>query len=226
MQGMMSDSISNLSKALIEVQKELKNATKSTSNPFFKSKYADLETIRETCQALLSKNDLAISQVGNAGFLRTMLIHSSGEWIASDIAIVAKDMSDPQKLGSSITYARRYGLAAILGMATEDDDGNSGASAAPPKKLEKDPLAQEIEIVEAIIRGLDEEKSLAELRAHLEDGDNGLISVFAAWKKIYPIVENSEFKNVWVDIYKKRCADFDPDEVQKLKDKYQPKKGN
>ncbi len=124
-----SDQISELAKALCKVQAEVSGAKKGSSNPFFKSKYADLASIIEASKAALAKNGLAVTQwfaESNENTCRvcTTLMHESGQFLTShlDIPLVKKD---PQAMGSAITYGRRYSLAAILNMAQIDDDAES-----------------------------------------------------------------------------------------------------
>lgn len=114
--------------ALFEAQKEIKPALKSTDNPFFKSKYADLNEVHHAVKASLEKNGLLVSQItelgeGNMPILITRLFHvESGESIESKYPVVYSK-PDPQGIGSGLTYARRYQLATICGVVTEDDDG-------------------------------------------------------------------------------------------------------
>jgi hypothetical protein len=127
-----SNEINELAKALVEVQKEIKPALKDSANPFFKSKYADLNAVWNSCREALGRNGLAVSQTldmrdnGLCG-LTTTLMHISGQWI-SGTQVLNPVKNDPQGVGSATTYARRYGLAAIIGIvADEDDDGNSAS---------------------------------------------------------------------------------------------------
>lgn len=136
-----SDSIKNLADALCKVQATLENAKKTSDNPFFKSKYADLAECWEACRKPLSENGLSISQLPDftedgRAFLHTMLMHVSGEWIASRLPLQLVK-NDPQAQGSAITYARRYTLSAIVGIATEDDDGESAMNRAPRPQIAK-----------------------------------------------------------------------------------------
>lgn len=120
-----------LAEALAAAQGELKPAAKDSANPFFKSKYADLSSVWEAIRAALAKNGLAVVQKLDVQgdklqtVLVTMLLHKSGEFIASTYPVKPiKD--DPQGLGSAITYARRYALSAMVGVvADEDDDGEA-----------------------------------------------------------------------------------------------------
>lgn len=132
-----SPTIALLAEALSKAQAEMENARKDSANPFFKSKYADLASVWEACRGPLGKYGLAVCQMPETGdqsgiIVTTVLMHSSGEWLASQLRMVPmKD--DPQGIGSAITYARRYALAAAVGIAPEDDDGNSasGKSGSP-----------------------------------------------------------------------------------------------
>lgn len=130
-----SPEIGNLAKALIKFQKEVKPVKKESENPYFKSKYADLASIIDTIKEPLAKNGLGYTQfpIGEFG-LTTILMHESGEWIEETFTLRPVD-AKPQSVGSAITYARRYALGAILGIATEeDDDGNKASNAVPAKK--------------------------------------------------------------------------------------------
>jgi hypothetical protein len=106
----------------------MKSAIKDRANPFFKSSYADLSSVWDACKGELAANGLAISQHpttdanGNVE-VETVLIHSSGQWMSSTLAMKPVK-NDPQAFGSAITYARRYALAAVVGVVTDDDDGN------------------------------------------------------------------------------------------------------
>ncbi len=135
-----SETIGTLAKALAKAQGAIKPAGKGAENPFFKSSYADLPAIVKACRDELAKNDIAYSQVtayeGETVTLETMLFHSSGEWI-SGVYPVKPVKNDPQGMGSAMTYARRYALAAMVGVVAEDedDDGNdaSGHKKAPSR---------------------------------------------------------------------------------------------
>lgn len=129
-----SESISKLAEALSKAQGAIKNALKDSSNPYFKSKYADLASVWDACRAELSANSLSVVQVpevieseaGTKINVHTLLMHSSGEWIDGELKM-APVKDDPQGIGSAITYARRYALSAFVGIAPEDDDGNAAS---------------------------------------------------------------------------------------------------
>jgi hypothetical protein len=135
-----SDSIKELATALAKAQGELMGAKKDTANPFFKSKYADLASIVEALKACFPKYGLAYVQTictsEDGVGVETLLTHSSGEWVKSDPFYLPVNKADAQGFGSCATYARRYSLAAIAGVAPEDDDGNAAAK-APPTTLER-----------------------------------------------------------------------------------------
>lgn len=129
-----SNETNELFKAMSLAQSEMKVAGKDSQNPFFKSSYANLQSIIEASRPSLCKNGLSVMQqiVPQDGqdYLVTMLCHSSGQWISSQMRITPVK-SDVQSLGSYITYLRRYCYAALVGVydGTEDDDGNNATCA-------------------------------------------------------------------------------------------------
>ena len=143
-----SDDINELATALNKVQAKLRPATRNATNPFFKSSYADLASIWDACRALLAENGLSVVQVnsvveGNRIALETTLMHNSGQFISGAL-LLTPVKEDPQGVGSALTYARRYALASIIGIATEDDDGESAMERPPSKeKAKKKPTTKE-----------------------------------------------------------------------------------
>lgn len=147
-----SEQIDQLATALAKVQKSLKGAVKDAANPFFKSKYADLESVWNACRQPLADNGFCVIQTtdffgnGAGTCLVTTLAHASGQWVKGILPINAK-AQDPQGQGSAVTYARRYGLAAIVGVIQVDDDGesahgrNSHTVADAVKGLEREVIA-------------------------------------------------------------------------------------
>jgi hypothetical protein len=136
-----SAEIGELAKALVKVQATIKPAIKDSSNPFFKSQYADLTSVWDACAEALAANGLSVLQIGepspaaNVASLTTILMHVSGQWVSGTMdAPLTKQ--DAQAVGSCITYLRRYGLAAIVGIRTTDDDG-AAASGTVVKADEK-----------------------------------------------------------------------------------------
>lgn len=131
-----TEQLDALATALSKAQAGMENAKKDASNPFFKSKYADLASVWDSVRAPLTSNGLAVIQTvdcDDAGmYLVTKLIHLSGQWVDSRVRIKpVKD--DPQGLGSAITYMRRYALQAMVGVAPEEDDGNAASGMGSPQ---------------------------------------------------------------------------------------------
>lgn len=136
-----SETIGKLSEALAKAQGAFKPALKDSANPFFKSAYLSLSGAIEACRDALSVNGLAIVQALDGGerlYLVTTLLHSSGEWINSHYP-VAPVKNDPQGIGSALTYARRYSLMAMVGIAAEDDDGEAATGRQAPNVPAKPP---------------------------------------------------------------------------------------
>lgn len=123
-----SASIKEIGKALITFQTKMDKIGKTATNPFFKSKYAPLPEILEAIQIPLAECSLVFSQLPDGDSLTTIIIHTeSGEFLQSSYAMHPVK-SDPQGIGSAITYARRYALCSILGLnVDEDDDGNKAS---------------------------------------------------------------------------------------------------
>ena len=123
-----SEQINEIGAALAKAQGAIENATKDKANPFFKSTYADLAGVWDACRAALSANGLSVVQTPEQSdkgvAVSTMLLHSSGQWIKGSYLMPVSKF-DAQSVGSAITYARRYALAAMVGVAPEDDDGNA-----------------------------------------------------------------------------------------------------
>ena len=136
-----SESIAKLATALSIVQGKLTHAKKDSANPFFKSKYADLESVWDACRSLLAENGLAVMQfpgefVDGTMSLNTVLTHSSGEFMSYLMSVPMTKM-DAQGAGSCISYMRRYALAAVVGVVQADDDGNAASSPKPVVKAKE-----------------------------------------------------------------------------------------
>lgn len=137
-----SEIIDKIAPAFCLAQADCNNAKKSSNNPHFKSKYADLTAVWEACSKALYSNRLSVIQglgevIDGKLHIETMLLHESGQWIKST-ASIPLPKQDPQGYGSASTYARRYTLAAMMGIVQEDDDGNAASRPVPEKKA--DPL--------------------------------------------------------------------------------------
>ncbi len=135
------DATPRLNAALVEAQKMLEPVKKEANNPFFKSKYADLANVLAAITPALNAHGIALTQIPDNDptgvACITQLRHTSGEVLTGRFWLpVVK--GDPQGYGSAFTYARRFGAKAIVGLAEEDDDGNSHAVDHPRAKTAKD----------------------------------------------------------------------------------------
>ena len=123
-----SPEIDKLAEALAKAQSEMEGAKKESTNPFFKSNYADLPAVIKSAFPHLSKHGLSVSQgnevIVGAICVTTTLMHSSGQWLRSKVKLPLSK-KDAQGVGAAITYGRRYGLSAIVGIAQYDDDAQS-----------------------------------------------------------------------------------------------------
>jgi hypothetical protein len=137
----MSESITAIAPALVKAQALIEDAVKDSSNPAFRSKYADLSAVLAVIRKPMADNDLCVLQSparAEGGVeVETLILHKSGEWI-SQSCFIPINKWDAHGTGSGITYGRRYGLMSIFCIGTEDDDGNSAVergSAPPAKKV-------------------------------------------------------------------------------------------
>jgi len=133
-----SAEIKDLAKALAAAQSSLNAAKKDATNPHFRNQYATLQSVWDAAREVLAPNGLSIVQTfeatdGHRLDLTTTLLHTSGQWIAGTISMTPSK-ADPQGAGSAATYARRYSLAAILGIVADEDDDGEAASRPPAAK--------------------------------------------------------------------------------------------
>ena len=138
-----SESIKNFASALSKFQGEVRNPPKSADNPFFKSKYTPLDVLIDAAKPVLAANGISYMQSCSGDGMNitvtTLLMHNSGEWVESDPLTLKADKATAQGAGSAITYARRYALAAVLGLASdEDDDGNGASQNKKPEQKKED----------------------------------------------------------------------------------------
>ncbi len=142
-----SEQVNELAEALAKAQGEMGHAKKDSTNPHFRSSYADFTAVVDALKVPLQKNGLSYAQVtdideaGNITMITT-LMHKSGQWLRSYYPI-RPVQATPQGLGSSLTYGKRYSLAAIVGVAAidEDDDGNAASASQPMAKPQPKPAA-------------------------------------------------------------------------------------
>ena len=178
-----SPDIDLVSAALVLAQQAMLPLIKDSANPFFKSKYADLQAVTEACYPALQANGICVLQsaesLGAAGInIKTRLLHKSGQFIETDCAIPPAGQ-DPQKYGSAVTYGRRYGLQAAVGLAAIDDDGEGAmnrnatkqAPAAKPAAVVVKPTAKDEEMVDKIIEAFKQQTTLTELDAKMKKAE-------------------------------------------------------
>lgn len=147
-QPKITEERAELAAALSKAQAEIDAAPKSESNPFFKSSYADLATVRSAIREAFGKHGLSVVQIPHTGegtvSVTTILMHASGQFIEGTLTL-RPTKNDPQGVGSAITYARRYSLMAFAGVAPDDDDGNAASGHTEKPKKEHRP-AQRSEV--------------------------------------------------------------------------------
>jgi hypothetical protein len=195
-----SDGITELTKALVKAQSKISGA-KASGTGQFDTDYSTLADIWIACRAALPDNGLAIIQAPgltskddtgrNHLHLTTRLLHESGEWIEEVLSVPLAKV-DPQGFGSALTYARRYALAAMVGVVTYDDDAQLATEPPPAQKKAPPPVAQKVE--KALQQnGQPEHKpnhpltwadedimKIADLRASLESNGDVFVSVVVA----------------------------------------------
>lgn len=138
------DNLNELAAALAKAQGEIMPAPKDADNPYFKSKYACLPAVREAIREAFAKNGLSVVQMpsveGTQLKLRTLLLHSSGQWLDCGTLAAEVDVANPQRAGSCVTYFRRYSLAALSGCVADEDDDAEAVRQAPKKPAPKKQL--------------------------------------------------------------------------------------
>jgi hypothetical protein len=148
-----SESIKEIAAALPKAQSAIKSASKDVTNTFFKSKYADLASVIDACRDALNAQGISMLQSVRATesgvAVETTLLHSSGEWISSELEMPVTK-ADAQGVGSAITYAKRYSLQALVGVPSEDDDGNKATDAAPKKGAAAQGFEESVKSVAAV----------------------------------------------------------------------------
>ena len=133
----------NLAMALVKAQMNMTKALKQADNPHFRKSYADLGNVMDACVPALNEAGIAVVQPAGEDttgrYIETIFIHGeSGEQMGCKVPLIVSKQ-DMQGYGSAVTYARRYGLMTMAGIAPEDDDGNAAAKAPPPKQQQRKP---------------------------------------------------------------------------------------
>ena len=163
----------SIAAALASAQMEMGKALKSANNPHFRSKYADLSSVTDACMPALNKHGIAViqpcGQDEHGSFVETVLIHGeSGQELRCRVPLIVQK-NDMQGYGSAVTYARRYGLMSMAGIAPEDDDGNAAAAAAPKqeqRRADPKPAAPTQEAVTRAVEYLNEASDMPTLQLH------------------------------------------------------------
>jgi hypothetical protein len=193
-----SESIAALAKAIALSQLHVENALKSSTNPHFKSKYADLAEILNTVRPVFSANGIAIVQTptfeSGVASVETMLCHESGEFISS-VCSSPVSKQDAQGIGSAITYLRRYSLAAMCGIAQEDDDGQQAV--APPLRQAQP---------ERKLSNAEREMGVKDMRAAVDE--NALKQVWADYHAMAKNIGDRESVEFFTDCAKECKAAF------------------
>ena len=176
-----SESTKEIAAALSKAQAKIKGAEKDADNPFFNSSYATLASVWEACREAITHEGLSVAQGTESGDgdkikVVTRLMHSSGEWIESDLSVMPMKMKvdrndtekqvTPQSVGSALTYVRRYALAAMVGVAPEDDDGNAASQ----------PTGQAAQRPQADLGTF--EDSIVDVRHRVQKGPKGDFTVY------------------------------------------------
>lgn len=210
-----SEALGKISPALVACLAELRGAVKDAKNPHFKNDYASLESVVETVRPVLASHKLGVMQgpgelIHGALTVTTRIIHESGEWIESDLQVPLVK-ADPQAAGSAITYARRYGLMAMLSLPALDDDGEAAhgrgsAAAAQPIAMRKSAAQAKRDLDhEKIIGAIKGCSTAAELDAWYASFDRHTATVPLSW--LDPMRDEVEKqRNTILDLQQERAA--------------------
>lgn len=197
-----SDSLKEIAPALVKAQTKIKAALKDSTNPHFRSKYADLSSVVDAVKAPLLECGISFLQgvhdAEGGVAVETMLLHTSGEWISSTLRIPAVKQ-DAQGYGSAITYGRRYGLQSMCGVPAEDDDGNAATAstsritpvAGSLDALSKEEQAQARETAADIVELWSQGKELGAYELFYESGFTNEMKL-GIWEVMQP---NSKVRN-------------------------------
>lgn len=164
-----SENINEIAAALAKAQSEMEAAQRNATNTFFKSTYADLHAVQQACMPALNKNGIAVlqspSREGGAITVTTMLMHSSGQWIKGQLSLIPAKTNNAQEDGKVISYARRYMLSSMAGVAQEDDDGETAVDREGQEERKKDNRAAGA-------------KKAAATREKKKEAKNGIVDAF------------------------------------------------
>ena len=166
-----SESITNIAKALVSFGNAMPKVPKDKVNPHFKSKYASLSIMIEKATPILAANKLAIVQQIDGDCMTTTLLHESGEFITATAAMPCANPSNPQAMGSAITYARRYAYGSILSLDIDDDDDANAATTSAPVQKQTAPSKPTVKKSLPVPKGE---------RIKIEDGDELFLKIVKA----------------------------------------------
>lgn len=180
-----SETIGEITSAMVKAQQNMANAKKGVNNPFFKSKYADFNEVRATVLPALNENGIAVFQTPGEQdgriIVETVLAHESGEWIAGTVSLKASK-DDPQGAGSAITYGRRYGLSALCSLGAEDDDAEGATDRNKPESINIDNLKKALN-AKLSIKDVEQLYTSSRARIEADAKKDEIIQLFAARKE-------------------------------------------
>jgi hypothetical protein len=177
MTDMTVPSHKSIAKALVAFQQEMKTVGKDKINPHFKSRYADISSITEDIMPILTKHGLAFScqprSADNGYEILGVLLHESGETIEGALPLFG---NDAQKIGSSITYARRYLLCALTGVVTGDEDDDGNMATTTNERVARQPVSRAASVPRANPEAILAQVMAATTRQEVRDlwGQHGL----------------------------------------------------
>lgn len=207
-----------IASALAAAQGQMGKALKSATNPHFRSRYADLSSVVDACMPALNSNGIAVIQPlieGEFGrSIVTRFIHESGETLECPIPLIL-GKQDMQGLGSAITYARRYGLMNLAGIAPDDDDGNAAVTAAPKQLSWSETIIAELPegatdqekaqaVTDALCAQFKRKKTPGELSNEWDRRASLIKSLQSRFSKMHETI---------VDAYENRMIDLEPAKV-------------
>lgn len=200
----------SIAAALAAAQAAMGRAAKSANNPHFKSKYADLSSVMDACMPALTANGIAVTQPVKREdgeiVLYTILHHADSDQTLDDGGLpLIVNKRDMQGLGSALTYARRYGLMAMAGIAADDDDGNA-AAAAPPAPRQQAPAGPPKEAIEAATSSLFNADSLDVLKAIF-------IGLPASVRSVQAVIDAKDARKAELEIAPPANADLGGDGI-------------
>tara|TARA_R110000782_G_scaffold259741_1_gene350461 strand:- start:31 stop:591 length:561 start_codon:yes stop_codon:yes gene_type:complete len=145
----------NIATALVKAQMEMTTPKKGSVNPFFKNKYADLNDVLAAVVPALNNNGIVVLQplvnIEGKNFVRTVLMHESGETFESLAEIFCSKQNDAQSYGSGVSYSRRYALSSICGIGSEDDDAHKAVNTKPGIPPAKEPRVLTDAVIDSVI---------------------------------------------------------------------------